>query len=50
MRSQRLVTIDSWRYINILYVCMCVCVCVCMHVYRVGMGRTNLFHCAQDEG
>jgi len=25
MRSLRLVTIDSWRYINILYTCMYVC-------------------------
>ena len=37
MRSQRLVTIDSWCLINILYVCMYVCMYVCVYdCYEVG--------------
>jgi len=35
MRSQRLVTIDSWCLINILYVCMYVCMCVYMTVMKL---------------
>ena len=55
MRSQRLVTIDSWRYINIRYVCMYVCMDgwmdgwmdVCMYVcmYTATQNTAKLVFC-----